>query len=234
MNRLSRLILVFSIAFAILLISPSLLKNQFGPYPLMKTGHALDVLTPLVLIPLYWLLYQVDQKQAPSLSGTVVFLVLAAFWVEGQGMHLSANSIEHLLREAKGSDAYNLAHFYDEVLSHYLWHLGVVGLSILLIFRQWQNPFTEERASLWLESLAGVIHGFTFFAIIIEAGMAPLGVPFAVLVTLFGLVWGRSKLRQQPLTAFFFVTYLVATILFIGWGLYWGGLPEFSEVGIID
>ena len=58
--------------------------------------------------------------------------------------------------------------------------------------------------------------------------------PFAALVVLFTLVWGRKKLRQQPLLPFFLVAYLVATLFFAGWAIYWGGLPEFSEVGIID
>ena len=234
MNRLSRLVLIFSICFAVLFISPAIFRKQFGPYPLLKTGDVIDIFTPLILIPLYWLLYQCGHDKAPNLSESVVFLVLAAFWVEGQGMHLSANSIGHLLREMTGSDASVLTNFYDEVLSHYLWHFGVMGLSTLLILRQWQTPFIGGRAELGLESLAGVIHGFTFFLIVVEAGTAPLGIPFAILVTLFGLVWGRKKLRQQPLLAFFFVTYLVATIFFAGWAIYWGGLPQFSEVGIID
>jgi hypothetical protein len=234
MKRLSRLALIFSIFFAVLLISPAFFSKQFGLYPLMKTGDVIDIFTPLILIPLYWLLYQLGQDKAPNLSESVVFLVLMAFWVEGQGMHLSANSIGHLLKEMTASDASVLTNFYDEVLSHYLWHFGVIGLSTLLLFRQWQNPFIGERAALGLESLAGVIHGFTFFIIVVEARTAPLGIPFAILVTLFGLVWGWKKLRQQPLLAFFFVTYLVATIFFAGWAIYWGGLPEFSEVGIID
>ncbi len=56
-------------------------------------------------------------------------------------MHLAANSISHLMEEMKHSDAYTLTHFYDEVLSHSLWHVGIVGLSALLLYRQWRNPF---------------------------------------------------------------------------------------------
>ena len=149
-------------------------------------------------------------------------------------MHLSANSIGHFLKDMAGSDIYNLGNFYDEVLSHYLWHFGIVGLSALIIFRQWRNPFTEGQAVSWLTIIAGVIHGFTFFVIVIEGATAPLGVPFAVLVTLFGLIWGRKRFIRQPLLLFFFITGAVATLLFAGWGIYWHGLPEFSEVGIID
>lgn len=144
-------------------------------------------------------------------------------------MHLSANSVGHLLEGMKGSDVYNLTNFYDEVLSHYLWHLGILGLSAVLIYRQWRNPFTDGRAILWILILAGIIFGFAYFVIVIEAATTPMGVPFAVSAALFILIWGRKKLSQQPLLAFFLVAYLVATALFLGWGIYWHGLPELAR-----
>ena len=231
MKRLSAIILLFTIAFAIFFIGPPLLGRPFDPYPLMNVADVFDILTPLVLLPLYWLLYRKSQPGPVSMSGIIVFFIFAAFWAQGQGMHLSANSIGHLLKGMEGSDIYNLTYLYDEVLSHYLWHFGIIGLSAFLIFRQWQNPFIKEQATLWPLILAGVIHGFTFFLMVIEAGTAPLGVTFAVLVVLFSLIWGRKKMSQQPLTTFFFISYTVATFFFIGWGIYWRGLPQFSEVG---
>lgn len=83
-------------------------------------------------------------------------------------------------------------------------------------------------------SVAGLIYGLTYFIIVIEAGTAPLGVPYATLITLFGFTWGWKRLRQQPLLGFFFVAHMVAVVLFAGWAIYWRGLPEFSDVGIID
>jgi hypothetical protein len=118
-------------------------------------------------------------------------------------------------------------------LSHYLWHTGIFGLSVLVIFRQWNNPFREGKSSLGLLIPAGIIHGFTLFLIITEAQTAPLGLTFIVLVTLFGLIWGRSRFGQQPLLLFFFITCITAILFFIIWGIMWQGLPEFSEVGII-
>jgi hypothetical protein len=123
----------------------------------------------------------------------VVFLVLAAFWVERQGMHLAASSIGHLLKDMKGRDGYDLTHFYDEILSHYLLRLGIVGLAALLIFRQWHNPFIGEGAPLWSESVAGITHGFTYFVIVIEGRTAALGVPLAIPVTIFCLAWGGRE-----------------------------------------
>ena len=74
MNRLSRLTLVFSITFAVLIISPAFLNKQFGPYPLMKTGDVIDLFTPLILIPLYWILFQVSREKTPGPGETIVFL----------------------------------------------------------------------------------------------------------------------------------------------------------------
>ena len=234
MKRLSVIILIFAIAFTVFFMAPPYLTKQFGVYPLMKVGDVFDIFTPLVLIPLYWLLFRPNADKAPDLTGILIFLLFAALWVEGQGMHLSANSIHHLLKGMESSDMYSLTYFYDEVLSHYMWHFGIFGLSALVIFRQLRNPFAEKQGISWAVILAGIIHGFTLFVIIVEGETALLGVPFVILVTLFGLIWGWNRFSHQPLFLFFFITCLVATLFFIGWGIYWGGLPEFSEVGIID
>lgn len=233
MKRLSILILAFAMAFLVFFIGPPFLGKPFGPYPLMKVADILDIFTPLVLLPLYWLLYRPNQTKPISTRGTLLFMALAALWVEGQGMHLSANSVGHLLKGMENSDIYRLSYFYDEVFSHYLWHSGIVGLSAVIIFRHWRNPMFEEGRLAWPVILAGVIHGFTFFMIVIEGGTAPLGVTFAALATLFGMTRGRRSLRQQPLLAFFFIAYALATLLFAGWGVYWHGLPQFSELGCI-
>jgi len=161
-------------------------------------------------------------------------LLFVAFWVIGQGMHLAANSIGHLLKGMEGSDVYNLTYFYDEVLSHYLWHFGIVGLSALIIFRQWRNPFTKGQAVSWLTYLAAIIHGFTLFVIFVEGGTVLLGVPFVVLVLQLFLYWWWRRFIHQPLLEFFFISCLVAAVLFMVWGIWWSGLPQFSEVGIID
>ena len=231
MKPLSVLILVFAIAFAALLVGPPFLGKPFSPYPLMSVADVFDILTPLVLLPLYWLLYRMGQPKPVNMSWMVIFFILAAFWAQGQGMHLSANSIGHLLKGMETTDIYRLTHFYDEVLSHYLRDIGIVGLSALLIFRSWQNPFTEMRATLWPLILAGVIHGFTLFLVVVESGTAPLGMTFAIIAALFFLIWGRKRMSQQPVATFFLISYSVATLFFIGWGIYWQGLPQFSEVG---
>jgi len=231
--RLSRLILAFALLSMVLFLGPALLSQQFGPYPLMRNGDIFDLLTPLVLIPLYFLLFQIRRDLNPNQWEMLAFLVVAVLWVMGQGMHLAANSISHLMEEMKRSDTYALTHFYDEVLSHYLWHVGIVGLSALLLYRQWRNPFQGKAATSGLTTAAGAIYGATFFGVIVEAGTAPLGIPFVVLVSLFGLAAGGQQRKSQPILACFLVSSLVSLILFAAWAIYWGGLPQFSEVGLI-
>jgi hypothetical protein len=233
MKRLSTLILVFAIVFSVFFLVLVLLRVPFRPYPLMSVQDALDILTPLVLLPLYWLMYRLGRKEPVSLSGLLIFIIFAALWAEGHGMHLSANSLDNLLQGNQAGDFYKLTYFYDEVLSHYIWHTGIVGLSALLIYRQWRGPITGEKVVLWPLVLAGVIHGFTYFLVIIEAGTAPLGVTFTVLALLFILTFARKGIRQQPLINFFFVTYALAALLFFIWGIYWQGLPQPSELGLI-
>ncbi len=87
MQRLARLTLIFALLYAVFIIAPAFLSSQFAPYPLMKNGDVLDLLTPLVLIPLYWLLFEIRRESPPSQKETLIFLVLAALWVEGQRMH---------------------------------------------------------------------------------------------------------------------------------------------------
>ena len=75
---------------------------------------------------------------------------------------------------------------------------------------------------------------FTYFLIIVEGGTAVIGIPFALMVVVAGLIWGRVRIGRQPLTTFFVLSYGLAILLFAIWAIRWGGLPEFSEVGIIS
>jgi hypothetical protein len=127
-----------------------------------------------------------------------------------------------------------LTHFYDEDLSHYMWHSAIMGLSALLLAAHWRGPAGAQPGGRAWAAGAGVLHGLTYFIIVVEGGTALLGVPFALGAAAVGIIWGRDRLGQRPLLLFFVVAYIAATVLFAGWAAYWGGLPEFSQVGIIQ
>jgi uncharacterized membrane protein len=240
MKNRSLLTLIFtllSILFFLLLI---FFRTPFPPYPLMSYQDAFDLLTPVVLIPVYWILFENTAGGAFKRGETLAFMVLSSVWVLGQGMHLAANSVNNLAEalareqvfDMTGTTIYTLTYFFDEHLSHTLWHIGIAGLAALLIYRDWRHP-SGEKATWWVTLLSGFLYGFTLFCIFLEGQTVLLGLPFTILITVLTLVWGRQGLAQRPVHAFFFVACLVAVLLFTGWGLYWGGFPEFSDVGLI-
>lgn len=237
MNKKSLITLIFALLFAIFFLLLIPFRIPFPFYPLISYQDVLDLLTPLVLIPLYWILFKYTNGGESHRAEEIAFMVLSSIWVLGHGMHLAANSINNLAEglakkqvlDITGTDIYTLTYFFDEHLSHYLWHIGIVGLASLLIYREWRRP-AREKITWWATGLAGLISGITYFSIFDEAQTVPLGLSFTFVVTLLTLIWGRRKLAQQPVYAFFSLACLVALVLLICWGLYWGGFPEILGV----
>lgn len=225
----SSLILTFAVAFSVFIIVPAFLSQPFPPYPLMHVADVFDLLTPFVLMVLYWRLFR-DGEHVPARRQTLAFVLLGTLWVAGQAMHLAANSINNLLGEGTSS-LHDLVHFYDEVLSHYMWHLGIIGLSVLLLVREGRGP-AREIEGRWILP-ASVLYGLTFFLAVNEGGTVPLGLPASAAIVVGLSRYRREAVRSRPLAAFFLTAYALALLLLLGWGIYWGGFPEFTEVGLL-
>lgn len=241
MKRLSLLTLIFAVLTLVFILVVIFLRIAFPLYPLLSYQDVFGILPPLVFIPIYWLLFKhAASTEETSLGHEIAFMILAAVWVEGLGIHLSSNSIDNLIEalarnqviNIKTTDIYQLTYFFDERLSHYMMHIGMLGLVALLIYHEWRNP-ADLATTWWAAILAGIIYGFSYFCLFIEGGTVALGLPFALIIVVFTTIWGRTKLAQRPVLAFFLITCLVALLLFIGWGLYWGGFPQFSDVKLI-
>ena len=239
MNRLPILILTFALSTLLFILVVVFLRFAFPPFPLMSYQDVVGLLPPLVFIPIYWLIFRHATTET-SLGQEVAFMMLAALWVEGQAIHLAANSIDNLIAalarnhviDITPTDVYRLAFFFDEHLGHYLMHVGMLGLAALLIYREWRKP-VEPVTMRWAIRLAGVIYGAVYFCLFIEGGTVALGLPFALVVILIAAIAGRKVIQKRPLLAFFALSSLVAIALFAGWGLYWGGFPQFSEVRML-
>src|SRR5438046_2760297 len=115
--RLSRLILLFSILFSVLLLSPAFLSKQLFWDPLLKVGDITDIFTPIFLLPSYWLIFQVKSTLNLTTKQILLFIFFAGLFAQGQGMHLSANSIGHFI-EHDNTPVGRLTYFFDEYLSH--------------------------------------------------------------------------------------------------------------------
>jgi len=235
----SRLILLFTVLSLLFLVLLVFFRSPFPPYPLISWQDVLDMLTPVALIPAYWAMYRRATARGTGDAADLAFMAFAALWLLGHGMHLSANSIHNLVDadtrrhtlDIAGTGLYRLIYFYDEHLSHPLWYAGMLALASLLVAREARVPADLATAGR-VTVAAGVVYGFTLFCTFVEGQTVYLGLPFAALATAYTLR-ARRTLARRPLAAFFGVAFLVALLLFAGWGLYWRGFPQFTDVGLI-
>ena len=220
----------FAAGFLAVFLAPPLAPYAFGPYPLMRWGDAIDMLTPLIALPLYWLVVNHGRPALPRWQ-VLAFLVVAAIWVEGQAMHLAANSIGHLVETGRAG---TLAAFYDERLTHILWHGAALALSALATAGALERPPAASRGARALGVAAAAVYGFAFFLIAVEGATAVLAAAGGLLVTGLALRHGPRALLSRPTLAVFGAGYPVMLALLGIWFAYWGGsLPEFSALGII-
>jgi hypothetical protein len=153
---------------------------------------------------------------APRAPAWALFLVAAAFYSVGAGIHLAANSIAN----GEPSDA---AHLWDEVVGHYVWYGGLAGVvaALALAFGDGPRPRTP-----W-PYLVAAAFGLTAFTHAVEGGTAVMGVVTGAVFCTWGVVRGR---RAGVLLA---VAYGVSLVALVAWGAYWRGFPQFSELGWI-
>jgi len=228
----SALLLGYSAAFAVLLLLPPFLGFGRGLHPDMRLADLVDLVTPTVLIPLAWLVFSAASPRTPSRGQTVAFLVVAVLWVLGHGMHLAANSIGNLIADTAplaAAPLRDLVHFYDEVLSHYLWHAGVVGLAAVTVRRAWDSPPQESSLPAVIASAA--VYGFTLFLITVEGGSVPLVLPAAALLVA-ALAWRRMRAGElHAAPAMFLAAHALTLALLVIWAVWHRGFPQFSELG---
>ena len=234
-NRLSGLVLALAITSLVFFLLLVLLRTPFPLQPLMSYQDALDLATPVLILPIYWLIFRQSVVEPSRPAEEVAFVAIGAVWVLGQGMHLSANSINNLIDASSvhpSRDIASLTHFYDEVLSHYLWHGAVIGMAVLLLVREWRRPL-DAATTWWMTALAALLYGFTLFCIFVEGGTVLLGLPFSAAVMVFTIVRARRVLARRPVLAFFGSSCAITFVLLTGWWLYWGGFPQFTDVGLL-
>ena len=226
--KLSRSLLVFSVAFTFFQLSPAYLPYSAPPHDLLRVGDLLDLCTPLVLLPLYALLLWHRHGGWPGWPKMILFLVLLAAWGEGHSLHLAANALGHLIVPQASSPAWRLDYFLDEHLSHIIWHSAIILLSLVLL----NGPLGDTKVPTLASASFGLPYGFSFFAITVEGQTPAIG----ILAALSILVWLGSRWKNRKgdaLSVFFASGYLLALLLYFVWYLMQGGLPQFSEVGLI-
>ena len=235
-DRLPLALLAYAVALAVLLLVPPFLKAPIGPPSGFTLQEAVDLLTPLIVIPFAW--YVFDLTGGLGRMGFLAFLIVAVVWIEGQAIHLATNAIgdavppdalEAFLQTAPG----DLAHWFDEELGHWMWHVAWAALSVLMLAAASRAPATPAARTSITAAVAGVVHGATFFIVTVEGVTALLGIPASIGLLAWSAYLARPGLAGRPVVVFFLVSSIVSLVGYIGWAALNGGtLPEFTKVGL--
>ena len=246
-GRLCFWLFVFGISVAFFHILPALLTRYLA-WPL-SWGDMLDFLTPFAIIPLATILYFQSQRIIDSTSNhrqgqpslKILTKIIIAFgflcYAEGHGLHLSANSIARLLVNMKESDVYRATYLYDEVISHFIWIIGLFLISVALLLIASKHLHMSLSGQNYSFLFAGAAaYGFAFTLEAIEGQTVIFTFPAAGAGFLLAFLFCWKKRRegfQNPVLLFFIAAYLLSLLLFLSWGVSHSGFPQFSELGWI-
>lgn len=222
---------MFALAFTAVFLTPPFTPAAFPADHLLRWGDVIDFATPIVMLPIYWLVLSYGRGALPRWE-LVAFLVLGAIWVEGQAVHLAANSIGH--QPATGT-GHQLTELYDEKIGHLLWHGAALALATLVVSRRLSVPPDTAPASARLVGLtSAAVFGFALFLVTVEGATAILAAGAGLVVVALAVRRGLGTMLRDPIVTLFGAGHALMLVLLGTWFAYWGGrLPEFSSLGLI-
>lgn len=232
-GNISGRLLIFASAYFILCLLP--IFTEFKLTGDVMVADMLDLLTPVVTVILIFRIVMAARGNRP-LEGLsmAVLIVGAVLFVEGHGIHLSANAISRILGEGT-SAAQRLSYFYDEVLGHILWDGGMILMMAGLAVVAFQGRGVgETRTGLVLP--ASALFAFSCFTNSVEGQTVVFTLPIAVLFPVAVLSLSRNQgisIKENPIFMFLVSSYSMILMLFLFWGILNGGFPEFSKIGWI-
>ena len=144
----------------------------------------------------------------------LVFGAGAIAYTQGHGIHLAANSIANV-------DSSSTTHLWDEVVGHYVWYGGLTVIVAALALAAGDRRLARNPLGIML----AVLFGLTVFTNCVEGGTPLLGLATGVVF----VAWGLR--RRDRLGWLLVPAYTVAVGALVGWGSYWRGWPQFSELG---
>jgi hypothetical protein len=178
-----------------------------------NAGTWIDLLTPLFVVgAAAWAL------NGASRIALAVAVVAAIAYVDGHGIHLSANDIGHY--DGIAGEAEDVRHFWDEHFSHIEWHLGLLGLLAGLALADKERGWPDRLG--WI---AALLLGWTLFTNTVEGQDWWLTLSAAVVFT----AWALAQ-RTRTVAACALATILGAALIG-AWAAWQGGVVEFGEVG---
>jgi hypothetical protein len=179
-------------------------------------------------------------------------LLLAAFtsYALGHGMHVAANAIHDMMGSGVRSELRDLVYFWDERAGHVGVDAARVAFVIGLVSLEGngtaagasgRRPAGAETGGTpggpgILLVVGTAAYGFIYFATAIEGQTVFLALPFTAILA---WMWLRDRGNRPsvgtaaPARAFFTNAAMVSLLLFLVYGLWQRGFPEFTRAGIL-
>jgi hypothetical protein len=203
---------------ALLAFAVSVFVFHHLPTAAGEAGEWVDLATPFAVVGAAAVLLVALRSPATALA---VALLAALLYVDGHGIHLAANSIAG---ESPTGEAEDTAHFWDERFGHLEWHVGWIGLIAAFCLADRARPLALEARS---EAGIALLLGVTLFTSTVEGGTWWLELGAAALFA----VW--AALERRPVVVTTAAAFAVGAVLIGVWAIWQGGVPEFSEAGLI-
>lgn len=186
-------------------------------------GDAIDVLTPFAVIgSAAGALIALDARGRILVAAGIA----AILYVDGHGIHLSANSIAN---EGPGPEVEDLVHFWDETFSHIEAVLGWFGLVACICWaEQVRGRSGALQPSGRVTVATAVVLGWTFFTSTVEGGTWPIELA-ATAAFLYWLI----KEGRRPLLLASTAAFSLAAAMIGAYAIWQGGVPEFTEAGLL-
>ncbi len=185
---------------------------------LIEIHDAVDLVTPFAVVGAA-LAALLSLRASPR--ALLLAFVGALLYVDGHGIHLSANSVGNNPISGRAAE---VAHFWDEEFGHLWWHLGWFLLVGAICLAE-----SERRVRLSRRQTAAVVVllGATLFTNTVEGGDWWLELAAAAAFCTSALA-----ARRALLTAFAGAFAVAAALIGI-WAIWHGGVPLFSDLGWI-
>lgn len=224
----TKLIYLFGVFHFVGWILPSLFGSIYIPFLPMTGEEFLELFTPLLLSLVYFVIFNAIKSKAAWTK--YLFFTGIVLWIQGQEINSVANFF------SKSSSMLPLSitdqlYFYDEFLGHLVWSLGfsiLFGIFSYLSIKATSLPKIKNSAAL---TLSGLTTGLAMFLFAVEGQMTLI---FIALTTFSIIFFVKTKKPQEnALSHILFISAITTLILLIGWGIWFKGFPEFSQLGWI-
>ena len=241
-DSLSLWLFAYSCCYAFFHIIPSFLNYEIQN--LFMIADLVDLCTPFIMVFLVYKIYRslrqthLERFNTPVQTHVILILILGSItFVEGHGMHLAANAIARHLTPNSNPSLFALDYFFDEILSHIFWDSGIILISvgIILMGINLAKTYTLRPRSISI-LFASILYGFTYFVNAVEGQTVVFTLPVAIVLPVIIVCLSYRKdlrLLKNPVLFMFFVGYLFSVCLFLIWGIWNKGYPQFSERGWI-